>query len=276
MVSSVSLLKVQRQEQLSLPFFIGKSANQSCSDYYQFKILRIFFSFKLTMNRVLGACYSYFVPWAHGPHPCAGEDKQVIHGHSHFTEYQWGSMNLIFSVPHGVLMEPKDIPDWEDACWDAKISSCIFSHECPPASVQNCKRCKVSTNKERCTIEVTQALTEEINEITDVFFAHTVIDHPQRFNMGANGDKEEASFGRAWLWISMGKHTPEQWIELRYTLSKACFHSGVFSALCSSVSHLASQLVSVSADTLVAGNRSLAKYIEEQNNSYVCAFSIQS
>lgn len=31
----------------------------------------------LMINRELGACYSYFVPCARGPQPCAEEDKQV-------------------------------------------------------------------------------------------------------------------------------------------------------------------------------------------------------
>lgn len=121
--------------------------------------------------------------------------KEVIFGHNNFTEYQVGNMNLILSVPHGGSMEPKDIPDREAACWDAKSSSCIFSHECPPGSTQNSKKCKVSTNQDRYTIELAQALAEEIHEITDGFFPHIVINHLQRFKMDANREKDEASFG---------------------------------------------------------------------------------
>lgn len=219
--------------------------------------------------------------------------KDVIFGHNNFTEYQVGNMNLILSVPHGGSMEPKDIPDREAACWDAKTSSCIFSHDCPPGSIQNSKECKVSTNQDRYTIEVAQALAEEINNITDGFFPHIIINHLQRFKMDANREKAEASFGipqaeQAWedymgfLTIAKsqmsgglildihGQAHPERWIELGYTLSKTSLNSGVFSALNSSISHLASQLVNVSSETLVAGNRSLGKYIEEQNKSYVC------
>ncbi|RMC12787.1 hypothetical protein DUI87_10312 [Hirundo rustica rustica] len=111
--------------------------------------------------------------------------------------------------------------------------------------------------------------------------------------MDANREKEEASFGipqaeQAWedymgflttaksqmsrgLILDIhGQAHPERWTELGYTLSKASLNSGVFSALNSSISHLASQLVNVSSETLAAGNRSLGKYIEEQNKSYVC------
>ncbi|GAB0187123.1 hypothetical protein GRJ2_001177600 [Grus japonensis] len=219
--------------------------------------------------------------------------KEVISGHNNFTEYQVGNMNLILSVPHGGSMEPQDIPDREAGCWDAKTSSCIFSHECPLGGIQNHKKCKVSTNQDRYTIEVAQALAEEINKITNGFFPHIIINHLQRFKMDANRGKEEASFGipqaeHAWeeymgflttaksqmtggLILDIhGQAHPERWIELGYTLSKTSLNSGIFSASCSSISHLASQLVNVSSETLVAGNRSLGKYIEEQNNSYVC------
>ncbi|TRZ17586.1 hypothetical protein HGM15179_009531 [Zosterops borbonicus] len=202
-------------------------------------------------------------------------------------------MNLILSVPHGGSMEPKDIPDREAACWDAKTSSCIFSHDCPPGSIQSSKECKVSTNQDRYTIEVAQALAEEIKSITHGFFPHIIINHLQRFKMDANREKEEACFGipqaeQAWedymgflttaksqmsggLILDIhGQAHPERWIELGYTLSKTSLNSGVFSALNSSISHLASQLVNVSSETLIAGNRSLGKYIEEQNKSYVC------
>lgn len=218
--------------------------------------------------------------------------KEVIFGHNNFTEYQVGNMNLILSVPHGGSMEPKDIPDREAACWDAKTSSCIFSHECPPGSIQSYKKCKVSTNQDRYTIEVAQALAEEIN-ITGGFFPHIIINHLQRFKMDANRVKEEACFGipqaeQAWeeymgflttakrqmtegLILDIhGQAHPERWIELGYSLSKTSLNSGDFSVSCSSISHLASQLVNVSSQTLVAGNRSLGKYIEEQDNSYVC------
>ncbi|XP_019326779.1 PREDICTED: uncharacterized protein LOC109279379 [Aptenodytes forsteri] len=223
----------------------------------------------------------------------ATDTKEVIFGHNHFTEYQVGNMNLILSVPHGGSMEPKDIPDREAGCWDAKTSSCLFAHKCLPGSIQNYKKCKVSTNQDRYTIEVAQALAEEINKIADGYFPHIIINHLQRFKMDANREKEEASFGipqaeQAWeeymgflttaksqmtggLILDIhGQAHPEQWIELGYTLSKTSLNSGVFSVSCSSISHLASQLVNVSSEALVTGNRSLGKYIEEQNNSYVC------
>lgn len=219
--------------------------------------------------------------------------KEVLFGHNHFTEYQVGNMNLILSVPHGGSMEPKDIPDREAGCWDAKTSSCIYSHKCSSGSIQDYKKCKVSTNQDRYTIEVAQALAEEINKITVGFFPHIIINHLQRFKMDANREKEEASFGipqaeQAWeeymgflttaksqmtggLILDIhGQAHPERWIELGYTLSKTSLNSGIFSASCSSISHLASQLINVSSESLVAGNRSLGKYIEEQNNSYVC------
>lgn len=219
--------------------------------------------------------------------------REVIYGHNHFTEYQVGNMNLILSVPHGGSVEPEDIPDREAGCWDAETSSCIFSHKCPPGSIQNYEKCKVSTKQDRYTIEVAQALAEEINKITDGFFPHIVINHLQRFKMDANREKEEASFGvpqaeQAWedymgflttaksqitggLILDIhGQAHPEQWIELGYTLSKTSLNSGVLSASNSSISYLANQLVGVSFETLLAGNRSLGKYIEEQNNSYVC------
>ncbi|OPJ72682.1 hypothetical protein AV530_005214 [Patagioenas fasciata monilis] len=190
-------------------------------------------------------------------------------------------------------MEPKEIPDREAACWDAKSSSCIFSHECPPGSTQNSKKCKVSTNQDRYTIELAQSLAEEINKITDGFFPHIIINHLQRFKMDANREKDEASFGipqaeQAWeeymgflttaksqmrggLILDIhGQAHPERWIELGYTLSKTSLNSGIFFASYSSISHLASQLVNVSSETLVSGNRSLGKYIEDQNYSYVC------
>lgn len=219
--------------------------------------------------------------------------REVLFGHNNFTEYQVGNMNLILSVPHGGSMEPEDIPDREAGCWDAETSSCIFSHDCPPGSIQDYKNCKVSTNQDRYTIEVAQVLAEEINKITDGFFPHIVINHLQRFKMDANREKEEAAFGipqaeQAWedymgflttaksqmtrgLILDIhGQAHPEQWIELGYTVSKTSLNSGVFSASCSSIRYLANQLVSVSFETLLAGNRSLGKYIEEQNNSYVC------
>ncbi|XP_068532394.1 uncharacterized protein [Anas acuta] len=219
--------------------------------------------------------------------------REVLFGHNNFTEYQVGNMNLILSVPHGGSMEPEDIPDREAGCWDAETSSCIFSHDCPPGSIQDYKNCKVSTNQDRYTIEVAQVLAEEINKITDGFFPHIVINHLQRFKMDANREKEEAAFGipqaeQAWedymgflttaksqmtrgLILDIhGQAHPEQWIELGYTVSKTSLNSGVFSASCSSIRYLANQLVSVSFGTLLAGNRSLGKYIEEQNNSYVC------
>lgn len=67
-----------------------------------------------------------------------------------------------------------------------------------------------------------------------------------------------------------GQAHPEWLIEIGYTLSKTSLNLGVFSAWCSSISHLASQLVNVSTETLVAGNRSLSNYIEEQSDSYAC------
>ncbi|XP_030303692.1 uncharacterized protein LOC115598093 [Calypte anna] len=219
--------------------------------------------------------------------------KEIIFGHNNFTEYQVGNMNLILSVPHGGSMEPKDIPDREAGCWDEKTSSCIFCHECPLGSIKNSKKCKVSTNQDRYTIEVARALAEEIKNITNGFFPHIIINHLQRFKMDANRDKAEASFGipqaeHAWeeymgfltaaksrmtggLILDIhGQAHPEQWIELGYTLSKTSLNSGIYSASFSSISHLASQLVNVSAETLVAGNRSLGNYIEEQKHSYVC------
>lgn len=125
----------------------------------------------------------------------ATDTKEVIFGHNHFTEYQVGNMNLILSVPHGGSMEPKDIPDREAGCWDAKTSSCLFAHKCLPGSIQNYKKCKVSTNQDRYTIEVAQALAEEINKIADGYFPHIIINHLQRFKMDANREKEDASFG---------------------------------------------------------------------------------
>lgn len=219
--------------------------------------------------------------------------KDILFGHKNYTEYQVGNMNLILSVPHGGSLEPRDIPDREAACWDAKTSSCVFSHECPPGSVQNYEKCKVSTNQDRYTIEVAQALAEEINKISDGFFPHIIINHLQRFKMDANREKEEACFGipqaeQAWeeymgflttakaqmtgglLLDIHGQAHPEWWIELGYTLSKASLNSNTFSAASSSIRHLASQLVNVSSKALLAGDRSLGKYIEEQNNSYVC------
>lgn len=120
--------------------------------------------------------------------------KEVIFGHNNFTEYQVGNMNLILSVPHGGSMEPKDIPDWEAACWDATTSSCIFSHDCPSESIQNYKKCKVSTSQDRYTIEVAQALAEDVNKITDGFFLHIITNHLQVFKMDANS--------RSLLWNS--------------------------------------------------------------------------
>nr|XP_025958331.1 uncharacterized protein LOC112984591 [Dromaius novaehollandiae]XP_025958332.1 uncharacterized protein LOC112984591 [Dromaius novaehollandiae]XP_025958333.1 uncharacterized protein LOC112984591 [Dromaius novaehollandiae] len=221
------------------------------------------------------------------------DTKEVIFGQNHFTEYQVGNMNLILSVPHGGSMEPEDILDRDAGCWDAKTSSCIFSHDCPPGSIQNFKKCKVLTNQDRYTIEVAQALAEEISQITDGFFPHIIVNHLQRFKMDANREKEEASFGipqaeQAWeeymgflstaksqmtggLILDIhGQAHPEQWIELGYTLSKTSLNLGVFSASSSSISHLASQLVNVSFEALLTGNRSLGRYIEEQNNSYIC------
>ncbi|KYO23821.1 hypothetical protein Y1Q_0015814 [Alligator mississippiensis] len=151
-------------------------------------------------------------------------------------------------------MEPEDIPDRDAGCWNANSSSCIFSHDCPPGTVQDFQKCKVATNQDRHVIE--------------------------RFKMDANREKEEATFGipqaeEAWedymgfmrsaklhmtegLIVDIhGQAHPEQWIELGYTISKASLNSGLFSASGSSIQYLANQLGNVTFESLLRGHRSL-------------------
>ncbi|XP_019405343.1 PREDICTED: uncharacterized protein LOC109319943 [Crocodylus porosus] len=217
----------------------------------------------------------------------------TIYGHNNYTEYQLGNMNIIISVPHGGAMEPEDIPDRDAGCWNANSSSCIFSHDCPPGTIQDFQKCKVATNQDRHVIEVGQTLAEEIRKITKGFFPHVVINHLQRFKMDANRAKEEATFGipqaeEAWedymgfmrsaklhmtegLIVDIhGQAHPEQWIELGYTISKASLNSGLFSASDSSIQYLANQLGNVTFESLLRGHRSLGKFIEDQNKMYVC------
>ncbi|XP_053565255.1 uncharacterized protein LOC128655704 [Bombina bombina] len=221
------------------------------------------------------------------------EAQDILFGQKKYTEYQVGNMNLIITVPHGGSIQPSEIPSRDAGCWDKVTSTCIYTHSCPSGTAKDSVNCKVTTVKDLYTLELALTLAKEICNLTSGLCPHIIINHLSRTKLDPNRDKEEASFGvpqaeQAWnefmdfihmaksniskgLLIDIhGQSHPEQWIELGYTISRANLDSSKFSAKDSSTYSLSNDLYNVPFETLLRGNRSFGKFIEEQNQKYVC------
>ncbi|XP_018088669.1 uncharacterized protein LOC108700207 isoform X1 [Xenopus laevis] len=216
-----------------------------------------------------------------------------IFGKNKYTEYQIGNMSLIITVPHGGSLQPSSIPSRDSGCWDKATSECYYTHSCPPGTAKDSTKCSVSTVKDLYTLETAQALAKEISLLSGGYTPHVIINHLSRSKLDVNREKDEAAFGNSEAeqafdefmeFINMAKSQiqkgllidihgqahPEQWIELGYLLSKANLDSGAFTASGTSIFSMSKELYNIPFETLLRGEKSLGKYIQDQNPKYVC------
>lgn len=220
--------------------------------------------------------------------------EEVHFGKNNYTEYKKGNVNIILTVPHGGSIKPASIPNRDSGCWDKKTSICHFSHVCPKGTVKDSANCGVSTMADMNTLQITLKIAAIICKITGGHSPHIVINHLHRSKLDPNREKDEAAFGiplaeQTWdefmgfielaksqmteglLLDIHGNAHKENWTELGYTISKDQLNSGTFSPNDSSIAHLWRKLSTVSFNDLLRGNRSLGKFIEDQDNkAYVC------
>ncbi|XP_077142465.1 uncharacterized protein LOC143806213 isoform X1 [Ranitomeya variabilis] len=218
--------------------------------------------------------------------------QEVIYGHEKFTEYHVGNMSLILTAPHGGSLNPSSIPSRDAGCWEKTLGKCYYRHSCPSGTVRDNVNCKVKIMADLYTQEMVLALAKEICLLTSGRCPHIVINNLARSKLDANREKDEAAFGvreaeQAWeefmgfihmaksnMWSGLlldfhGQSHPEQWIELGYLISKASLNYGNFSSFDSSIYSLAERQINMTFQSLLRGNQSLGKLIEDGNIKYV-------
>ncbi|XP_043916186.1 uncharacterized protein LOC122792476 [Protopterus annectens] len=219
--------------------------------------------------------------------------EDVSFGKNNYMEYRKGNFSIILTAPHGGSVKPSAIPNRDSGCWDKKTSICHFTHVCPAGTVKDPASCGVSTVSDMNTLEITLEIAAHIHRITG-HYPHVVINHLHRSKLDPNREKDEAAFGiplaeQTWdefmafielaksqvsegLLLDIHGHTHEEnWTELGYTISKQQLNSGTFNPNDSSIAHLWRKLSTVSYNDLLRGNRSLGKFIEDQENkAYIC------
>ncbi|XP_066435935.1 uncharacterized protein [Eleutherodactylus coqui] len=220
------------------------------------------------------------------------EAQEVIFGHKKYTEYHVGNMSLILTAPHGGSLIPSSIPSRDAGCWKKAVGKCYYRHPCPSETVKDTVNCKVNVLSDLYTQEMVFAVAKEICHLTSGSCPHIVINNLSRSKLDANREKLEAAFGvheaeQAWeefmgfiqhaksnmsqglLLDIHGQAHPEQWIELGYLISKANLNSGNFSASGTSIYALSTRQLNVTFESLLRGNQSLGKFIEDENIEYV-------
>lgn len=208
---------------------------------------------------------------------------------SKYTEYQFGELNVILSVPHGGQCRPKSIPNRDaGSCVDGKL---VYDHRLPKdASVP------VRIKNDLFTVQLAGSLAEALERYAGKR-PHVVINRLHRVKVDCNSGIEEGTFGvpkslAAWksyhatieaaksavggrgLLLDIHGHShAENWIELGYGIGRDKLNCAAFEPRDTTIGRLYEEHKTsgrdVDACNLVQGSDSLGGLLERSGYKVV-------